>query len=89
MFREAVDDRDDPLLAGDCLIKLLCDDVIVLESLADSHELALIRVDAGSVCLLFGFDAIQRQRIDNHIPCHGVAQIICARIVIIFDFVLT
>lgn len=88
MFSEAVDDGDNPFLAVDCLVELLGDDMIVLEGFADAHELAFVGVDTRPVCFLFGFNAVQGEGVDDHIPGHSVAEIVGTGVVIVLHLVL-
>lgn len=87
MFSESMDNRDDPFFTGNSLIELLYNRVIILKSLTNSHKFTFIWIDTGSLCLLFGFDVIERERIYDHISRHCIAEIIGTRIVIVFDFV--
>jgi hypothetical protein len=62
--------------------------VVVLEVLANPHELALIRVDAAAERRLFVGDAVEGEGVDDHVACEGVGEVVGAGVVVILYFVL-
>lgn len=76
VFAEAMDEGQDPLLTLDCSEELLQLTVIVLEHLADAHELTLARVDTGMQAEGRWGQIVEGHRSDGHVPSQGVGEVV-------------